>query len=186
MGPWVTVVLPGSAYPALGAAIRLPVLALEAAGAETAEIGYPNDPDDDRSSEAFHRGVAEQVRDATAGARRVTFVAKSLGTMALATLDKSDVGVALVDAIWLTPLFGEPVVRAGAIDHGWRSLLVAGGADRYHDASSHEAVRNALGARSLLLEGADHALEVPGDPLATVDRLRQLTEAAVEFRWTPA
>jgi hypothetical protein len=36
-------------------------------------------------------------------------------------------------------------------------------------------------APSLVLAGADHALEVPGDVRATLDRLRALTEAVIAF-----
>lgn len=184
MASWVTVVLPGGGYGPLGAAIRLPVLALESAGADTVAVEYAGSPfggaSEPEGSE-FHRAVREQVAAAAAGARRVSFVAKSLGTLALAALDPDVVASAAVEAIWLTPLFGRPEVRDGAVDRAWRSLLVAGGADGYHDERQHRAVAEAVGARSLVLAGADHRLEVRGDALATVDRLRLLTEAVIGF-----
>jgi hypothetical protein len=182
---WTAVVLPGGGYGPVGAVLRLPVLALEGAGARTVVVDYPSPGGarDARWWSAFGESVRSQVAVAvaSAGSGRVTFVAKSLGSVALAGLDRAVVGAAVVDAIWLTPLFGEPEVRCGAIGLGWRSLLVAGGADTYHEPGYHDTVRRALGASSLVLGDADHSLEVPGDAVATADRFRQLAEAVTGF-----
>ena len=185
MASWLTIVLPGAGYGPLGAVLRLPVLALEAAGATTATVTYPPRTATEEPIwwATLHEAVADQVGSAIAHAQpsRVTFVAKSLGTVALAALDASGLVEMGVDAIWLTPLFGQPEVRRGAVERHWRSLLVAGGADSYHHAEGHEEVRQALGAWSLVLDGADHALEVEGNPLATVEHLRCLTAAVINF-----
>lgn len=183
MTSWVALVVPGGGYGPLGAALRIPVLALEGSGAEALVVSYPArtaDPDEPWWSE-LRDSVARQVASAVTQAQRVTFVAKSLGTKALASLDSEALAGKEVDAIWLTPLFGEPEVRSGAIELGWRSLLVAGQADAYHEPDHHEAVRDALSAASVVLPGADHRLEVAGDALATVAGLRQLAEAVTEF-----
>ncbi|MBV9804415.1 MAG: hypothetical protein JO130_14540 [Solirubrobacterales bacterium] len=88
---------------------------------------------------------------------------------------------ARTEAIWLTPLFGYAAVRSGAIACGWRSLLIAGEGDDYHDFEAHEAVREALCADSLILKDADHRLEIPGNPMATVESLRDLVDAVTRF-----
>ena len=41
MTSWVVLVLPGGGYGPLGAALRIPVLALEGAGAEAVVVSYP-------------------------------------------------------------------------------------------------------------------------------------------------
>lgn len=115
--------------------------------------------------------MARTITAAAAAAERVTFVAKSFGTAILAHLDSAVLSSSRTEAIWLTPLFGYAAVRSGAIAHGWRSLLVAGDGDDYHDPEAHEAVREALGADSLILKDADDRLEIPGNPIATVDSL---------------
>lgn len=182
----LTIVLPGRAYGALGPAIRLPVLALEEVGAETAIVGYPAGaelPEGPSWWESFHRSVAGEVGALLAEKRpaRVSFVAKSLGTVALAALPAGIAAGAVVEAIWLTPIFGQAEVRTGARDRRWRSLLVAGEADQLHEAEHHESVRRSLGAASLVLPGADHSLEVPGDVMGTIDGLRALAGAVLEF-----
>jgi hypothetical protein len=186
MSRWVAIVLPGGGYGPLGAVLRFPILVLEAGGADTFVVDYPQG-DQQRSAtleelvQAASPQVARTITAATAAAERVTFVAKSFGTAILAHLDSAVLSSSRTEAIWLTPLFGYAAVRSGAIVHGWRSLLVAGDADDYHDPEAHQAVREALGADSLVLKDADHRLEIPGNPMATVDSLRDLVEAVARF-----
>jgi pimeloyl-ACP methyl ester carboxylesterase len=177
----LTIVLPGAGYGPIGAAIRLPCLALEDAGAESVAVAYPplvpsRPPLDEIIAHAADQ-VARILEEHSP--LRVTVVAKSLGTVVLAAADLSL--PTATEAIWLTPLFGDETVRAQAEQRGLRSLLVAGSADSAHDAEGHERVRAALGAESLLIAGANHALEVPGDVRATLDGLRQLVDAVERF-----
>ncbi len=182
---WVVVVLPGGGYGAVGAVLRFPVLVLQAAGADaTVVVEYParSKPSEELLWPELVAAVDAQVRSAVSRAERVTFVAKSLGTAALARLDAQTVVGAQIDAVWLTPLLRSPEVQAGVVaKRAWRSLLVAGDADPYHDPVQHEATRVTLGCQSLVLPGADHFLEVSGDPAASVDCLRHLTEAVTGF-----
>src|SRR5258708_39044387 len=75
---------------------------------------------------------------------------------------------------------------AGAIDKAWPCLAVAGSADPYHDPAAHAEVCRAIGAQSLVIDGANHGLVVPADVLATVDGFRTLTGGQPCFRatWT--
>lgn len=182
----LAIVLPGRGYGALGPALRLPRLAVEEAGAETVVVEYPGDTPLAQVPEWWddlHSSVASQVASflSEAAPERVTFLAKSLGSVALAALPGHVALPASVDAIWLTPIFGREPIRSGAIAHAWRSLLVAGGADEFYEPEHHEAVAEALGASSLVLPGANHLLEVPGDVRATLEGFRSLTEAVMAF-----
>jgi ribosomal protein S18 acetylase RimI-like enzyme len=112
---------------------------------------------------------------------RVTFIAKSLGTMVLSVLDPSLVGDRRTDAIWVTPIFGTDYVRQAASTKTWPSLLIAGGADEYHSPAGHRAVVEATGARSLVIPDADHSLEIDGDVLATVHGLDRVGSAVLRF-----
>jgi len=180
----LAIVLPGQSYGPLGPAIRIPQLAVEQIGAEVVEVHYPELPaTEDEPWDAFHSSVLDQVRAAVADARpdEITFVAKSLGTVALAALPPALLGRVPVRAIWLTPIFGQASVRAGAIAMGCPSLLVAGGADDLHAPLEHAAVAEALRAESLVIPRADHLLEVPGDVIATADGFRTLADQALGF-----
>lgn len=181
----LAILLPGRGYGALGPALRLPRLAVEQSGAEVVEIEYGPVPaaDDPESWERLYVSAAERISTAVAerNPSQVTFIAKSLGTIVLASLPAEVPLPSSVRAVWLTPIFGRESVRLGAIGKGWPSLLVAGQADELHEQQHHETVANTLGARSLVLPGADHMLEVPGNVLATLDGFRAITESVLDF-----
>lgn len=179
------IVLPGNGYGPQGPVLLIPALALEEAGAVVTRIEYPARPAQ-WTEEAMGEMVAEVERRITDALGsdpwdKVTFVAKSLGAAILGRLDPAITGPASVAAIWLTPVFGDDAVFEGALAKRWPSLVAAGAADRYHDASRHDHVVAALGARSLVIDGADHGLEIPGDVVSTVDGYRRLAEETLAF-----
>jgi predicted alpha/beta hydrolase family esterase len=182
--PHLAIVLPGREYGPLGPALRLPRLAVEETGAEIVEVTYPTIPaaDDARSWESLQQAVNRQIISHLSNPPdRITFIAKSLGTVVLSALPAGLPFPASVSAVWLTPIFGWERVRSGAVARAWPSLLVAGAADSLHEPQHHEAVAAAIGATSVVLPSADHLLEVPGDVMATLDGFRTLTESVRNF-----
>ncbi len=191
-GGHLAIILPGRGYGPQGPVLHLPRLVLEQVGATAAVIRYPLDdgqiPADDQW-ELFHRSVHTQVDALLAEHRphRLSFVAKSLGSIALAGLDVERHLGDLVEAIWLTPLWGRDEVRHGALHLAIRSLVVAGGADPMHDVDRHDEICHTIEAASLVIEDADHSLEIPGDVNRTLDAYAQLTGAVERFiGWHPA
>ncbi len=98
-------------------------------------------------------------------------IAKSLSTLALpAAQDRGLAGV------WLTPLCDTPEIRDAVITAP--ALLVGGTADPTWDSQVAAALD---GAEVLEIPGADHSLQVPGGPDASLDVLRQVTARVGEF-----
>jgi hypothetical protein len=130
----------------------------------------------------FDAFVSDRVVEILAEERpsRVTFIAKSRGTLFLSAMGEIALP-AEVDAIWVTPLLGFGYVRGGVIDKRWPSLLVAGSADPHHDPAAHAKVCETIGAESLIIDGADHGLVVAGSVRATVEGFRALAEASLAF-----
>ena len=189
VGAHLALVLPGGNADRYTAPVLIPSLALEEVGAQLEVVPYPDfrpaglERDDARAFDEFVRErVIEIVGSGTWS--RVTFIAKSRGTLFLAPMPDLVSG-ASVEAIWVTPLLGLDYVRQGVLGKGWRSLIVAGSADPYHDASAHDAVCSAIGATSLVIDGAHHGLVVDGDVLATIDGYRALAEASLAFAAEP-
>lgn len=182
----LALVLPGSGYGPAGPALLIPRLAAEQRGVQTVDVTYPEwrpGMDAARAVE-FATIVGEQVREIVAQVRptRLTLLAKSLGCEVVARLDSSVVAeVSTVDVIWLTPVFALPAIRHGAIGKGWPSLIVSGDADRWFDETATAEVLEALEASALVIAGADHSLEVPGDVMATLDGLRRVADAVLAF-----
>ncbi len=185
----LAVVLPGGNNDPFTPSVLLPSLALEQVGARVERVSYSGLRAEGlglEESKEFNAAVSRAViglidRHDPA---TVTFVAKSRGTLFLVAMEKSLVDRLVdrdTDAIWVTPLLGLEYVRAGVMDQGWPSLIVAGSADPYHDPAAHDQVCRATGARSLVIEGADHGLVVAGDVLATVGGFRRLGETSLSF-----
>ena len=184
----LAIVLPGSGYGPDGPVLSLPAIALEQLGAHASIARYPDwrprDVDDALADVAFRDRVVASVRQLVDrhSPTRVTFVAKSLGTLVLALAGEAMAAeLGRVEAIWLTPTFDVDAVRDAAIARGWRSLVVCGTVDPRYAPSAMEAVAMATGGETLTIEGADHSLFVEGDVFATIDGLRLLADAVLRF-----
>jgi hypothetical protein len=127
----------------------------------------------DRSDDPWH-WVFERAEAALrhAGDARTVLVTKSLSSRAVAVAAEKG-----VPGIWLTPLVHDPDIAAGFEQLSAPTLLVGGTADESWDG---EFARRA-GHGVLELEGADHSLQLEGDPLASLDALRQVVERMDAF-----
>jgi hypothetical protein len=178
-------VIPGGPF-FLSAVLRIPAVALGQRGAEVRDVplvpGFDLSGGLEENREWFD-GVGEQIQEVI-GERdwsRVTFVAKSIGTMILGAVGERLLVPDDVSALWLTPAFPLDYVRDGAVATRWRSLIVSGSADDWYDAARTTEVVEALGADHLLVHGAEHNLEIAGDVGATVGALERLATATLSF-----
>ena len=127
-------------------------------------------PEDLVSEEAvIERSKAElnEVAD-----RNPLVLGKSLGSFVLPWVVQQGWQV-----IWLTPLLNRPELITALKSVTGKTLLVGGTAD----VSWESNVAKASGQQVLEMPGADHGLEVPGNPLASVALLRELVETVTLF-----
>ncbi len=127
----------------------------------------------DRSEDPW-RWVEERTEAALAraGGAQVLLVAKSLTSRAVTLAGERG-----LPGIWLTPLLHEPEIAQGFEHLKSPALLVGGTADESWDG---ELARRA-GHEVLEVDGGDHGLQIPGDPLASVDALRRVAERVDAF-----
>jgi hypothetical protein len=115
------------------------------------------------------RGQARQALDA-AGAELTVVVGKSLGSAAAPMVSGP--------AVWLTPLLVRPEIVEALASAAAPALLVGSPADpTWGDGT----VPNNPALEVLELEGLDHSLQVSGDPLASLDALRTVTQRVAAF-----
>ncbi len=183
----LAIVLPGRGYSAQGPALRLPILAAEQAGYETTVIEYPVEALEAKDWDAVAESARRQVRQALSSPLRgrVVVLAKSLGTRVLAETADELADFEQVSVVWVTPLFGDTGIRTAAVNANWRSLIVCGEVDPFHDVDGTAEVSAGVDAEVLVLPGADHALEVEGNVAATVAGLSTLADAALDFLVAP-
>jgi hypothetical protein len=110
----------------------------------------------------------------------VVLVGKSIGTLAMAQLIGTSYGAEVV-TIWLTPLLGQPWLVEAVMKSGGPSLFVAGTADPAFDAAALERIKENTGAEAFLVQGANHSLEIPGDPLASIQIMREFMQGLASF-----
>jgi predicted alpha/beta-hydrolase family hydrolase len=111
---------------------------------------------------------------------RVTLVGKSLGTMAMPHLLSTEPELAQAQGIWLTPVLLN--MTMGVITAvAQPSLFIIGTADRYYDPDKVDALRAMPASEVLVIDGADHSLEIPGNIRASVPLLGQVLAASAAF-----
>jgi dienelactone hydrolase len=111
---------------------------------------------------------------------QLVLVGKSIGSLALASLVRSELGLAAA-AVWLTPLLAQPHLVEAATNSRLPGLFVASRNDPTFDAGALDRIKERTPAETLLFDGANHSLEIPGDALQSLDILRQVLESLQSF-----
>jgi hypothetical protein len=164
------VVLPGVAYFSQAPLLWFAREAAQARGWPVLELTERAPRDEDPF--AWMRDRAARALDA-AGADTVAVIGKSLASAAAPLVAERG-----LPAVWLTPLLNRPEV-VGALEAGTaRALLVGSPAD---PTWGEGTVPEGVSLEVLELPGLDHSLQVDGDPLASLDVLRGVTERVGEF-----
>jgi hypothetical protein len=187
----LAVMLPGLRSRCEQPLLSLPTQLLRDAGADVLWVRYAYDLQpawETVSAEERRAWLRADVTAALVAAlahrpyRRITLVAKSLGTAALGhLLDATPWDPATaVSAVWLTPLTRSDLLRRQIAARPVRSLFVVGEADREHDPAGQEEVRAATGGEVLLIPGARHALE-GADVWQTMAILERILRALAGF-----
>ena len=108
------------------------------------------------------------------GGQPDTILGRSLGTFSLAiALERGLVHPRQI--VWQTPALRDrwPIIRSCGV----RGFGIIGTADtRYEEARAH------LPQNTLVVEGADHGMEIADDPIHSIEILKQVTKAMSE--WT--
>ena len=125
---------------------------------------------DDQEPFDWMRGQARHALDSASGAELVVVIGKSLGSVA-ATLVSGP-------AVWLTPLLIRDEIVEALGSATAPTLLIGSDADPTWNAG--KAPDNPA-LEVVELAGLDHSLQVTGDPLASLDVLRDVTARVGAF-----
>jgi hypothetical protein len=164
------VVLPGVRYFSQAPLLWFAREAAEAAGWSVLELSE-RAPADGEPFEWMRKRAASAL-DAT-DAARVAVIGKSLGSAAAPLVSERG-----LPAVWLTPLLVRPDVVAALSSSSAPALLVGSSSDSTWSDGEQPGGDS---IEVLEFEGLDHSLQVDGDPLASLDVLRQVTERIGAF-----
>lgn len=162
----VAMLLPGAGYLPAAPLLWFAREALQADGWSVLQVWDQWDRSEDAHGWVAHRFDAALKFVGEVPTRLV--VAKSLTTLAI----PAAAGQGLPGA-WLTPLLDEPELRSTLESSTVPTLLVGGTADPSWDS---ELVHMLKTAEALEIEGADHAMQFPGDPRNSIDALMVITD----------
>jgi predicted alpha/beta-hydrolase family hydrolase len=124
---------------------------------------------------AWHAGLSQRIYE------RVVLIGKSLGTLAMGHLLTMPDAPPNVGAVWLTPLLGVERLRQQISQYGGRSLFVIGTADPHFEPAVLETMQVATTGEAVIVKDADHGMDIPGDPIASVRALERVVEALGRF-----
>jgi hypothetical protein len=127
----------------------------------------------DREPFEWMRERAANALDEAAGAAETVVIGKSLGSAAAPLA--AERGLA---AVWLTPLLIRPDVVAALNAATQPTLLVGSRAD---PTWSDGQMPSTDALEVMEIQGLDHSLQVPGDPFASIEVLRQVTSRLAAF-----
>lgn len=162
------VLLPGVRYFSQAPLLWFAREAVQARGWSVVEVDER--APDDREPFEWMRDQAQRALEAAAGAELVVVVGKSLGSAAAPMVSGP--------AVWLTPLLIRPEIVEALGSATAPALLVGSPAD---PTWGNGTVPDNPALEVLELPGLDHSLQVSGDPLASLDVLRTVTERVGAF-----
>jgi hypothetical protein len=182
------ILLPGYRFPVEMPPLHYAGRVLLEGGADLlrVEYAYPRTDFLKRSPDEQGRWLAEDVTAACASGlsirayERITLVGKSLGTLAMGHL-LAGPRFRAAACVWLTPLLGVGGLLSRIEETRPRSLIVIGTADKFYQPGPLEQAERLTGGRSLVLEGVDHSLEIPGDLAGSLDGLGRIVRALQAF-----
>lgn len=164
----LAVLLPGRAYSPNHPVLYYTREVLLVEGWSIEEVWWA--PEDLVSDEAVTKRI-EAVLNAESESSPLV-VGKSLGSYALPLVVKRG-----WSGIWLTPLFNRPELVAASKEIRAKTLMIGGTGDETWNGE----VAKSSGQQILEIPGADHGLEIPGDPSASVRILGEIVTTIITF-----
>jgi predicted alpha/beta-hydrolase family hydrolase len=187
------ILLPGRGYTHQMPLLYYSSFLLSASGADVLGIDYSYSNRPDYAAASSEEQMHWLIADVTSACRvalgnrnysRVTLAAKSLGTMVAAYLLTQDFLPADTQTIWFTPVLGHEAFTQQVEQLRSRrrpSLIVIGTGDPYYDPDRLAHFAAATGGETLVIEGADHSMEMKGDLYASLDAMEQVMRGVETF-----
>ncbi|HWQ05426.1 MAG TPA: hypothetical protein VN452_08735 [Longilinea sp.] len=112
----------------------------------------------------------------------IVLVGKSIGSISVAAVLSTAESRLPTCVAWLTPLFRERIVMEAALSCKGPSFLLCGGADSTFEPDKLELIlKSNQRAVALVINGADHSLEIDGEEERTFQALQQGMQALGSF-----
>jgi hypothetical protein len=126
--------------------------------------------------EASFRAITEEEKQEV-----VCLVGKSLGTLALGHLLETREDLRDAKTIWLTPLIKNPELLEQMLAYMKDAILVIGAKDPHFDRDIIERLNATTQLGGIVIEEANHSLEIEGDVTKSLRVLMQIVSVLQQF-----
>jgi hypothetical protein len=182
----LAVILPGAGYTALGPVLHYPRLWALENGIDTLTVDY----------QASGKMAWQEATDFTAACALAVFdemardhsypnfmvIGKSLGTRTMGPLLEQRPALQAATCVWLTPIFADNAMMDAIQRYRPPSLFVVGTDDPSYDEERLNVALKVTGGVSLVIEGANHSLELRNDVRGSLAVIPQLLDALDELK----
>ncbi len=182
-------------FPGFGYTVQMPLMyytgrLLSESGADIFLVGYnySQQPDFQAASgeerEIWLRTdtiAAYEMALAQRNYERVTLVGKSIGTRAIGHLLATEAPLPSLRCVWLTPILRSGMLRAQIKQRPHRALFVVGTADSHYDPAGLVEIQQATAGQAIVIDKADHSLEITGDVVQSIHILEGLITEIQKF-----
>lgn len=115
---------------------------------------------------------------------RIVLIGKSLGASLIALLCQQMELPEYVQAIYLTPPLG-PMFNPILLETTQDAMLAIGTEDRFYDANALKELEMGKSLQLVVIEGADHSMNVSGQLDSSVEAVRKVSQAVIDFITKP-
>jgi hypothetical protein len=173
----LAIILPGAGYTNQAPLLHFCTGLFYSKGFDVLHINYTFDREEQAALTG--EGLAEAVRLAGAEAledetyENYYVVAKSIGTMALPYLLKEQ-NFLDAKAVWMTPLLQKDFVLNAMAAGSNKGLCIIGDQDPFFTWERIEKLKMNPNLSIRVVEGGNHSLELSGDPIHSIDLLKDI------------
>ncbi|MBM7660239.1 hypothetical protein JOC85_001006 [Bacillus mesophilus] len=180
----LVIILPGAGYTTQAPLLHFTTGVLYKKGFDVLHINYSFTRQEmsDLNDREFARDVQLTIDNAIKDKRYTSFfvVAKSIGTRALSKLLHHEM---FEDAklVWLTPILQNDNVFHGMVNSDHKGLCIIGDKDFCYIKECFEQLKHKQNLLLKVVQGGDHSLELQGEPIQSIDVLKNVISAIDEF-----
>jgi hypothetical protein len=111
----------------------------------------------------------------------LVMVGKSLGTLTMAFILGEDLQIPTLMTVWFTPLFHIPQVSQVVLGLSGPAFIAGSDVDPTFESGAVSQLKSLPNIKTQVIEGADHSLEIPGEPLRSTQILHSLMANLTDF-----
>jgi hypothetical protein len=180
----LAIILPGAGYTTQAPLLHFCTGLFYSKGFDVLHLNYSFNREE--QSALSGEGLAEAIRHAIADALKnkgydtYYIAAKSIGTMALPFL-LNDQSFKDAKAVWMTPLLQKEFVLNAIADGSNKGLCIIGDQDPFFTWERIERIKMNTNLTIKVVEGGNHSLELSGDPIQSIDVLRDIISDINQF-----